>query len=202
MTDKIDILKELQRPLKNIQWRVSRKTKDKKKAWVLAFIDAREARDRLNEVIGFNNWQTKYSCQDSKTICELILRIENEWITKSDGAGDTNVEAEKGAISGSFKRACTCWGIGEYLYKLSEYEMETLVEIDEWGNILDHQFAKLEEVLKKVEPIYATDEEIEQFLANVESEDEMKKFYVKLTKEQQKNFKQNFTNVKEKLGDK
>jgi hypothetical protein len=192
-------LKELQRPLKTIKWRVSRKTKDKKKAWVLAFFDAREARDRLNEVVGFNNWQTKLKAEDKKTVCELLLRIDNEWITKSDGAGDTNVEAEKGAISAAFKRACSCWGIGEYLYKLSEYEMETLVEIDEWGNILDHQYDKLNAVLKKVEPIYATDTEIEEFLTGCKEVKELTAYYLKITDEQRNKFKQNFTTVKEQL---
>ena len=35
---------------------------------------------------------------------------------KADGAGDTAVEADKGALSDAFKRAAVRWGVGRYLY--------------------------------------------------------------------------------------
>ena len=37
---------------------------------------------------------------------------------KSDGAGETDYEGEKGSYSDSFKRACVKWGVGRYLYDL------------------------------------------------------------------------------------
>ena len=37
---------------------------------------------------------------------------------ESDGAGDTNYEADKGALSDSFKRSAVMWGIGRHLYEL------------------------------------------------------------------------------------
>jgi hypothetical protein len=40
------------------------------------------------------------------------------WVRKSDGAGETQVEGEKGAISDALKRAAVKWGIGRYLYDL------------------------------------------------------------------------------------
>ena len=37
---------------------------------------------------------------------------------KADGAGQTDMEAEKGALSDALKRAAVRWGIGRYLYDL------------------------------------------------------------------------------------
>ncbi len=51
-------------------------------------------------------------------ICYLSIRCDGEWVTKSDGAGDTNIEAEKGGISDALKRAAQKFGIGRYLYYL------------------------------------------------------------------------------------
>jgi hypothetical protein len=42
----------------------------------------------------------------------------NLWIWKSDGAGATDVEGEKGMLSDALKRAAVRWGVGRYLYDL------------------------------------------------------------------------------------
>lgn len=47
-----------------------------------------------------------------KQICGLSIKIENEWITKWDGADNTDIESTKGGISSSFKRAANLWGLG------------------------------------------------------------------------------------------
>jgi hypothetical protein len=44
--------------------------------------------------------------------------MNNEWIGKSDGAGDSAIEGAKGGISDALKRAGVRWGIGRYLYYL------------------------------------------------------------------------------------
>ena len=54
-------------------------------------------------------------------ICNLSCRIEGEWVTKADGADDTNIEAAKGGISDSLKRAAVLLGIGRYLYHPSAF---------------------------------------------------------------------------------
>ena len=38
------------------------------------------------------------------------------WISKSDGADDSNIEGAKGGLSDAFKRAAVKFGIGRYLY--------------------------------------------------------------------------------------
>ena len=49
-------------------------------------------------------------------ICELSINIDGTWITKSDGADDSNIEGAKGGISDALKRAAVLFGIGRYLY--------------------------------------------------------------------------------------
>ena len=82
----------------------------------LAYITARDVMDRLDDVVGVANWQTKYSWIGDRMICELSVRIDGEWITKSDGADDSNIEGAKGGISDALKRAAVLFGVGRYLY--------------------------------------------------------------------------------------
>lgn len=102
-----------------ISWRIGSTTKDKSKGMALAYIDARDVQDRLDAVCGVDGWQCRYvPMHDKKTVCEIGIRIGDAWIWKADGAGDSDVEAEKGALSDAFKRAAVRWGVGRYLYDL------------------------------------------------------------------------------------
>lgn len=101
-----------------VEWRVGSTTADKTKGMALAYIDARAVMDRLDAVCGVDGWQNRYTHTQGKTVCEIGIRVGTEWIWKSDGAGDTDVEAEKGALSDAFKRAAVRWGVGRYLYDL------------------------------------------------------------------------------------
>lgn len=106
-------------PADRISWRVGSTNKDKTKGMALAYIDARDVMDRLDDVVGPQNWQDRYTATDGKTVCEIDIWVEGRgWVTKADGAGDSDVEAEKGALSDAFKRAAVRWGIGRYLYDL------------------------------------------------------------------------------------
>jgi hypothetical protein len=113
------IISELAQPFdyRKIHFRIGARTRDKTKGIPLAYIDARDAMERLDAVVGPANWQRRYPWSDSPRLyCEVGIRIDGEWIWKGDGAGDTDVEAEKGAFSDAFKRACVNWGIAQYLY--------------------------------------------------------------------------------------
>lgn len=101
-----------------IEWRVGSTTKDKSKGMALAYIDARTVMQRLDEVCGPENWQCDYPHAAQKTVCRIGIRIKDEWVWKANGAGDSDIEAEKGALSDAFKRAAVLWGIGQYLYDL------------------------------------------------------------------------------------
>lgn len=106
-------------PADKIHWRIGATNQDKSQGIPLAYVDARDVMQRLDEVVGSCNWQNDYPWSDDKRlVCRLGIRINNEWLWKSNGAGDTNVEAEKGAFSDAFKRAGVLWGVAQYLYDL------------------------------------------------------------------------------------
>ena len=128
---KQQILEALKRPFdtKKINWRVGATTKDKDKGIALAYIDARDVMHRLDDVFGMD-WQCRYSHAETKTVCEIGVLIESNWVWRAGGAGDSDIEAEKGALSDAFKRAAVLFGIGQYLYSLPN----TWVEIVAKGN--------------------------------------------------------------------
>lgn len=105
-------------PVTQISWRVGSTTADKSKGMALAYIDARDVMERLDDVCGADGWQDTYPHAGQKTVCSIGIRVGDEWIWKSNGAGDTDHEAEKGALSDAFKRAAVMWGVGRYLYSL------------------------------------------------------------------------------------
>lgn len=142
-------------PPDRISWRVGSTTGDKKRGMALAYIDARDVMERLDHVCGPDNWQCRYSHTASKTVCDIGIRVPGqgeyaganpEWVWKADGAGDTDFEADKGALSDAFKRAAVRWGIGRYLYDLSA----PWVEIEPMGKsfkIKDSELQKLQQLL-------------------------------------------------------
>jgi hypothetical protein len=113
-----DIFDRLFQPFEpgEVHWRLTALDLASGRGLALAYVDARDVMDRLDVVAGPEGWQCRYSHAEGKTVCELGLRVAGEWLWKADGAGDTDVEAEKGALSDAFKRAAVRWGIGRYLY--------------------------------------------------------------------------------------
>lgn len=108
-------------PANAVSWRAGStiRTDEGMRCKALAYIDARDVMGRLDAVLGPTNWSDEYvETAKGVMLCKLSLRIDGEWITKTDGAGETDVEAEKGKISDAFKRAAVKWGIGRYLYDL------------------------------------------------------------------------------------
>jgi hypothetical protein len=130
-----------------ISWRVGSTTKDKAKGMALAYLDARAVMDRLDAVCGPGGWQCRYSHAQAKTVCDIGIFTGSmgEWIWKADGAGDSDIEAEKGALSDAFKRAAVRWGIGRYLYDLES----PWVELDEYKRIKKSEYAKLNALLRR-----------------------------------------------------
>lgn len=126
-----------------VQWRVGQAGLTKAgKPWakVLAYIDSRAIMDRLDEVVGPANWRDEYQAGPAGgVICGLSLRIDGEWVTKWDGAENTDIEAIKGGISDSLKRAAVKWGIGRYLYDLGE----TFANISDRGEKYSHSKVKV-----------------------------------------------------------
>src|SRR5262245_19673465 len=58
------------------------------RALALAYVDVRAIMDRLDNVLGVENWQDRYRLlPDNSVICRLRLRIGGQWIAKSDVGG-------------------------------------------------------------------------------------------------------------------
>jgi hypothetical protein len=122
----MNIYDKLKRPFRasQVKWRVGAvsyhddEKKKPKSGIALAYIDARDVMERLDEVFGLEGWQCSYTHALDKTICEIKVLVNGVWITRAGGAGDTDIEAEKGAVSDAFKRAAVLFGIGRYLYEL------------------------------------------------------------------------------------
>jgi hypothetical protein len=120
-------------PSEMIDWRIGSTNKDKTQGMALAYVDARAVMDRLDHVCGFDGWQCNYTPGvNGSIVCNLGIRTlrafpmppvtgaptHDQWVWKADGAGATDFEGEKGALSDAFKRAAVRHGIGRYLYDL------------------------------------------------------------------------------------
>lgn len=102
---------------KDLEFRVGTTNSDKTMGLALAYVQARAIQNRLDEVVGFENWKVAYREIKDGFLCTLSIRINNEWISKEDGANITDFESVKGGISNAFKRvASSGFGIGRYLY--------------------------------------------------------------------------------------
>lgn len=92
----------------------------------VAYIDARQVMDLLDEVMGPENWKDRYYSVGDSVYCEISLRIGDDWVSKSDAGSQSNFEAEKGQASDAFKRAAVKWGIGRFLYSLPSVRLKAV----------------------------------------------------------------------------
>lgn len=134
-------------PPTDIDWRLGGENGERSRGLALPFLTARQIMDRLDQVCGPENWQDRYEFHGSRTVCYLSLCISGEWVTKADGAGDSSVEAEKGAISDALKRAAVKWGIGRYLYQLGTVWVE-LEGNGKTRQIKHSEFVRLDSMLQ------------------------------------------------------
>ena len=108
-------LKELKKELP-YKWRVQ--SCKWGKANCVAYIDARDCQDLLDEVCSPENWSVQYYEASGLLFCKVGIFICDEWVWKSDTGSESNIEKDKGHVSDAFKRACVAWGIGRFLYRL------------------------------------------------------------------------------------
>lgn len=123
-----EIMSKLQAPFssKDIEWRVSRSGVSNGKSWamVLAYVTNRAIQNRLDEVFGPAGWKNDYRDFMQGILCTITCYVDGEWVSKSDGAEQTQFESLKGGLSSAMKRAAVQWGIGRYLYNLDEVFVE------------------------------------------------------------------------------
>ncbi|QDU22734.1 Rad52/Rad22 family DNA repair protein [Urbifossiella limnaea] len=93
------------------------------KALAIAYVDVRLIEDRLDDVLGVENWQDDYDIlPDGSVTCKLRVNLGGEWVTKMD-VGSPSEQPDggdrlKAAFSDALKRAAVKFGIGRYLYRL------------------------------------------------------------------------------------
>lgn len=110
-------------PASDVEWRVGRAGEKNGKVWAmcLAYITNRAIMERLDEAVGPENWCNEFrEAPHGGVLCGISIRVDDGWVTKWDGAENTDIEGVKGGLSGSMKRAGVQWGIGRYLYNLEE----------------------------------------------------------------------------------
>lgn len=107
-------------PVESLGWKPQATSGSR--ALAVAYIDARDVDDRLNQVLGLGNWQTSIRETKEGVICTLSIRIDGEWVHFEDVGGFSEQKDPgdrlKAACSDALKRAAVHLGIGRYLYNL------------------------------------------------------------------------------------
>ena len=133
------IREELARPFapEDLEWRIQVTSKDKTSGLAIPYVTNRAIQDRLDEVVGPENWYNDYkpwhgNGKKDAQICGISIYFEGKgFITKWDGAEDSDIEPIKGGLSDSMKRAAVQWGVGRVLYKMTK---PLWVRIEQKGN--------------------------------------------------------------------
>ncbi len=102
------------------------------------YITARTAMNRLDSVVGPENWWDHYIPLQNSVLCELTVRMpDGTTLTKSDAGGCGNtleqIDDDKSRFSDAFKRAAVKFGVARYLYRdgTPEYSQEQASKIPE-----------------------------------------------------------------------
>jgi hypothetical protein len=121
---------------REIKWRVTNTTADRRRGQVIAYADPRAYTDRLNALFTVRGWTREYTVQviqnferkergnSDGTISGKILvtcRLTIGGMGSHTGLGEEwadNENAGTSAEAQAFKRACSCFGLGRYLYDL------------------------------------------------------------------------------------
>lgn len=117
-------LKDLKKEIP-YQWRVQSFSKFDTSASCVAYIDARDVMNLLDEVCGAENWQSDFKDIGGQTFAGIGIKVGEEWAWKWDTGSESNIEKEKGQASDSLKRAAVQWGIGRFLYELDIKKVKT-----------------------------------------------------------------------------
>ena len=116
------------------------------------YVTNRAIQNRLDESVGPENWYNSYkpwhgAGKKEAQLCGIAIYFEGRgFITKWDGAEDSDIEPVKGGLSDSMKRAAVQWGIGRVLYSLND---TVWVDIEKKGRsfiIPDSERSKLDKV--------------------------------------------------------
>lgn len=113
-----EILQELRKPFpaSKISFKCQTKPSENGNSLVVAYIDARDVMERLDEVVG-PDWSDRY--EKAGTAKGLVCYLTVCGVTRADvGDDDNENEPAKSAYSDAFKRAAVKFGVGRFLYDL------------------------------------------------------------------------------------
>ncbi len=88
----------------------------------LHYITARTAMNRLDDVLGPENWWDEFVPLANSVICKLTIRMpDGSTVTKADAGGYAGMadqgDDDKSGFSDAFKRAASKFGVARYLYR-------------------------------------------------------------------------------------
>lgn len=103
----------------------------------LSYITARTAMNRLDDVLGPENWWDDFVPGEHSVFCRLTIRLpDGQILTKGDAGGFAGMadpgDDDKSGYADAFKRAAVKFGIGRYLYRdgIPKFALETIQGID------------------------------------------------------------------------
>lgn len=118
------------------KWRVQ--STNQNSCTCVAYIDARDVQDLLDDVCGAENWQVRYEEHKGNLFASIGINIEQRrndnsidsmgWVWKSDCGTESQVEKQKGEASDAFKRAAVMWGVGRFLYSLKIIKIKEVIQ--------------------------------------------------------------------------
>jgi len=102
----------------------------------VAYVDARDVQDLLDDVCGAENWQVKYEEHKGNLFASIGINVSKgdgidvpeQWVWKSDCGTESQVEKQKGEASDAFKRAAVMWGVGRFLYSKKIIKIKQVIE--------------------------------------------------------------------------
>ncbi len=88
----------------------------------LHYVTARTVMNRLDDVLGPENWWDDFVPLEHSVICRLTIRLpDGTTLTKSDAGGYAGMadpgDDDKSGFADAFKRAAVKIGVGRYLYR-------------------------------------------------------------------------------------
>lgn len=138
----------------DLEWRLQRVIEAKQLGIAVCYVTNRAIQTRLDDVVGPENWYNDYKPwhgdgKKQAQLCGISIRFGGQFITKWDGAEDSDIEPVKGGLSDSMKRAAVQWGIGRVLYNMDA----VFVDVEQRGKTwyikkdqqekLDYQYLKM-----------------------------------------------------------
>ena len=110
----------------DLEWRLQMTFEDSMKGIAVPYVTNRAIMNRLDAVVGADRWFNDYkpwhgSGKKDAQLCGISIYFDDRgWVTKWDGAEDSDIEPVKGGLSDSMKRCAVQWGIGRVLYSMDE----------------------------------------------------------------------------------